>query len=351
MILKETPLHSWHKDQKAHFGAFANYDMPMHYGSALQEHYAVRKNAGMFDISHMRFVSISGNDALSQLELLLANDVFKLQVSGKACYGCMLTENGGVIDDLITYFENTNQYYLVLNAGCAEKDLQWIKNHTNQLHIQDFPERAMIAVQGPNAITIFVTLFPEYKMVQALNSFSGKMFSDCFIARTGYTGEDGIELVCEPKNAQRIWQKLFTAGVVPCGLVARDSLRLEAGLNLYGADMDETVLPIECGLRWTVDMKRDRNFIGKKAILAANPDTLRKQVGLRLSKQNIARHGAKILEGGVVTSGGYAPSLDCAVAFALVPQALTDSETLKVEVRGVSYPASVCSTRFYKRIQ
>ena len=347
--LKHTPLNQWHQDHKAQLAPFAGYQLPMHYGSALDEHRAVRATVGIFDISHMQAIRLQGAAATKALMRALANDIEKCSEPGKAIYTCMLNHSGGIIDDLICYRTAPDDYRMVVNAACFDKDLRWLRTHFPELTIETFPDHAIVAVQGPAALAALAKHFPQFSQGADMGPMHGKQIESGFIARSGYTGEDGVEIICERTIAIALFDALYKSGARPCGLAARDSLRLEAGLNLYGMDMDDTTLPSECGLSWTVDTKRDRDFIGREALIDADPATLRAQVGVRLGKQTIPRHGTRVIEGGVITSGGYSPSLDCAIGFAMVPQALKDRETLNLEIRGKAVPAKICSTRFYQR--
>ncbi|MDR2001209.1 MAG: glycine cleavage system aminomethyltransferase GcvT, partial [Zoogloeaceae bacterium] len=268
---KQTPLYECHVAAGAKMVDFAGWDMPIHYGSQIEEHHRVRRDAGMFDVSHMRAVDIADADAQIWLRKLLANDVAKLSLAGKALYSCMLNPAGGVIDDLIVYFFSPEKYRIVANAGTADKDIAWMRQQAEgfKVSIADRPELAMIAVQGPNARAKFWAAFPEAKAAsENLIVFQAAEWQDWLIARTGYTGEDGFEITLPAAQAPMAWRKLEAAGVAPVGLGARDTLRLEAGMNLYGSDMDETTLPTESGLRWTIALEdASRDFIGKPALL------------------------------------------------------------------------------------
>lgn len=330
--------------------------MPLHYGSALAEHKAVRTEAGLFDISHMRFAKVSGSDAKKAMMYLLANNVAKLTERGSALYSCMLSESAGVIDDVICYYHHDEEYRIVLNSSCAEKDLRWMNSTLSHydVAISDYPTLSMIAIQGPKAVEIFCKTFDEYQQVRRLKKFTSTEINSTFIARTGYTGEDGIEIVAEPEAIINICNTI-TKSTAPenkvslCGLAARDSLRLEAGLNLYGNDMDETISPIECDLGWTVALDSERCFVGKQALLEKNKKEQRHMKGIVMNKKAIPRAGNRIVEGGIITSGGYSPTLDCGIGFVLLPSQLKDHDKIQVEIRGNPVEAQVSSRKFLKQ--
>ncbi|MGL4996145.1 MAG: glycine cleavage system aminomethyltransferase GcvT [Deefgea sp.] len=345
---KTTPLYDCHLAANAKIVDFAGWAMPIHYGSQLKEHEIVRADAGMFDVSHMCVLDITGGDAKSFLRGLIANDVEKLTFEGKALYSGMLTPEGTVIDDLIVYLTHYG-YRIVVNAGTADKDIAWMlqqaKGQDVQIHVRR--ELAMIAVQGPNAIKkACKVLHEEWEAtVKALKVFQGFPFGaeedGWFIARTGYTGEDGLEIMLPADEAAMFWKALVSVGVAPIGLGARDTLRLEAGMNLYGHDMDETVSPLEAGMGWTIAWEpAGRDFIGRKAIEAQRAAGLTmKQVGLVLEGRGVLREG-QIVEvagvgSGVITSGTFSPTLKHSVAIARVPAA-TNAETdaVQVDLRG-----------------
>jgi aminomethyltransferase len=314
-VLKQTPLNAQHREAAAKLVEFGGWEMPLHYGSQIEEHHAVRRAAGMFDVSHMRVVEILGAGARDFLRRALANDVAKLDVPGRALYSCMLNERGGVIDDLIAYFLADDAFRIVVNAGTADKDIDWLLRLASDcspgLDIVSRPELAMIAVQGPSARKLAWHAVPGLEAAtSALRRFQGAFFRDWLVARTGYTGEDGFEVMLPAPLAPRAWRALAEAGVKPCGLGARDTLRLEAGMSLYGQDMDETTSPLESGLAWTVDLKAGRDFVGRAALDAAAGG--RALTGIVLLDQGVLRshqvvrtpHGE-----GVTTSGSFAPTL------------------------------------------
>lgn len=323
-----TPLYQQHQAAGAKLVDFAGWDMPLHYGSQLDEHHKVRQDAGMFDVSHMAVVDIKGADAKPFLRRLVANDVERLQ-QGKALYTCMLNEQGGVIDDLIVYYCTPEYYRVVVNAGTRNKDLAWMQQQAQgfTVNITERTDLAMLAIQGPQARNKAAQVFDaaQREAVSQLKPFHYAEDKGWFIARTGYTGEDGFEIILPAVAAPALWQALQKAGVSPCGLGARDTLRLEAGLNLYGSDMDETTTPLESNLAWTVALNpADRQFIGRAALEQQQqqgvPQCL---VGLVLEERGVLRNHQKVIAEGVgegeITSGGFSPTLGCAIALARVP--------------------------------
>ncbi len=352
MSLKQTPLNAAHRAMGAKMVDFGGWDMPVNYGSQIDEHHRVRNDCGMFDVSHMRVVDIRGGGARAFLRVLLANNVDKLTRSGKALYSCMLLDNGGVIDDLIVYFMNEQWFRVVVNAGTADKDIAWMKRQAADSHpelqIVDHSELAMIAVQGPNARRkVWEALPGSEELTAGLLPFCAVEMGAMFIARTGYTGEDGFEIMLPAKAAPFFWANLAEKGVHPIGLGARDTLRLEAGMNLYGQDMDEAVGPMESGLAWTVDLKSDRDFIGKAALLASPP--ARKIVGLLLMDRGVLRGHQKVhTEQGMgeITSGSFSPTLDKSIALARVPVGVKIDDTVQVEIRDKMLTAQVVKYPF-----
>ena len=335
-----TPKHDEHVATGAKIVDFGGWDMPLHYGSQIEEHHAVRTSAGMFDVSHMLVIDLQGPGCRDFLRFLLANDVDKLKQPGKALYSCMLNPDGGVIDDLIVYFLGAEDYRLVVNAGTAEKDLAWIEELAQAFSVQVTPRRdlAMIAVQGPKAREIAAELLPENERAKALAipPFSGQSIGDWFVARTGYTGEDGWEIMVPARDAVGTWRSLTGAGVMPCGLGARDTLRLEAGMNLYGSDMDENTSPLESGLTWTIAFEpADRDFVGRSALEKQRQSGLQwKFVGLVLEDRGVLRnHQRVVVEGqpdGEITSGGFSPTLGRSIALARVPAGIGDRAAVEV---------------------
>ena len=351
-----TPLFTEHARLGARLVPFGGWDMPLHYGSQIEEHHAVRRAAGMFDVSHMRPVDVDGPDALFFLRHLLANDVARLQAPGKALYSCMLNEAGGVVDDLIVYARGPHGYRLVVNAGTADKDIAWMcaQGDGFMVGIRPRDDLAMIAVQGPQARKLSTPLLPESIRAGAmqLNPFFAAEGADWFVGRTGYTGEDGFEIMLPNAQAVDLWRALYTAGVVPCGLGARDTLRLEAGMNLYGQDMDETVGPLESGLGWTLAWEPvERDFIGRAALARIRDDPARREfIGLLLTGRGILRSHQKVLSNGVevgeITSGGFAPTLDGSIALARVAPGL--GESCEVEIRGKPVAVRVVKPPFVR---
>jgi aminomethyltransferase len=338
---KQTPLHAAHVAAGARMVDFAGWDMPVNYGSQIEEHHTVRRDAGMFDVSHMLALDLAGPDATRFLRGLLANDVAKLGESGKALYSCMLDERGGVIDDLIVYRFSDDDYRIVVNAGTADKDVAWMRQRIAasgaDVTLQERRDLAMIAVQGPRAIERARAALPELAAARDIPApFSGIRSGDLLIARTGYTGEDGLEIAVPATRVAAMWNALAAAGVKPCGLGARDTLRLEAGMNLYGQDMDEEVSPLDAGLSWTVDMKDDaRDFVGRAA-LRAKP-AARRLLGLILEDKGVLRSHMKVFTAageGETTSGSFSPSLEKSIAFARLPLATQPGEAVEVDIRG-----------------
>jgi len=329
--------------------------MPIHYGSQIQEHHQIRRDAGMFDVSHMVILDIKGPQVRPFLQMLLANDVDRLKDSGKALYSCMLNEQAGIIDDLIVYFLNDQWYRMVVNAATREKDLSWINQHAQpfEVEINERSDLAMIAAQGPNARQkCHAALGEKITAAQDLNAFFAVQCGELFVARTGYTGEDGYEIMVPNEQAPAIWNALSAQDIKPCGLGARDTLRLEAGMNLYGQDMDETVTPLESGLGWTVAWEpANREFIGRdplERLRKSVPAT--KFVGLVLTTKGIFRAHQKVvvenLGEGEITSGSFSPTLNVSIAMARVPKQTGD--TCTVEIRNKRLAAKVVKLPFVR---
>ena len=356
---KKTPKHHKHVEAGARIVDFGGWDMPLHYGSQKEEHHAVRKRAGMFDVSHMTIVDLRGERVREFLRHLLANDVAKLQDYGKALYTCMLNEQGGVIDDLIVYFLDETWFRLIVNAATRDKDLAWIRQHADEyeVDVSERAELAMIAVQGPKARELAATCIDAEWREQALalKLFMGMEAGDLFVARTGYTGEDGWEIVMPASQAPDIWDQLLAAGITPCGLAARDTLRLEAAMNLYGSDMDETISPLEAGLAWTVAWDpEDRDFIGRDPLEAQREDPAKRRfVGLLLEDKGVLRnHQRVVVEGfgeGEITSGGFSPTIGRSIALARVPAG--DYDKAQVDVRGKLLNVRLVKTPFVRNGQ
>ena len=351
-----TPLYQQHVDAGARIVDFGGWDMPLHYGSQKEEHHAVRQNAGVFDVSHMTIVDLYGDRVRQFLQHLVANDVAKLKDYGKALYTCMLNADGGVIDDLIIYFIADTEYRLVVNAATRDKDIAWIsaRAESYSVNVVERPELAMIAVQGPNARQLAADCIDAESRgaALALKPFNGMQAGDMFIARTGYTGEDGFEMVMSADAAVAAWECLLAAGVVPCGLGARDTLRLEAAMNLYGSDMDESISPLEAGLEWTVAWApAERDFIGRTAIEGGRhaPDR-RRFVGLLLEDKGVLRNHQKVVVAGVgdgeITSGGFSPTIVRSIALARLPAG--DYDRAQVDVRGKLLSVRIVKTPFVR---
>lgn len=352
---KRTPFYDLHVKANAKIVDFAGWDMPLHYGSQIQEHHQVRQHAGMFDVSHMGVVDLHGADATPYLRRLVANNVDRL-TEGKALYTCMLNEKGGVIDDLIIYKIANDFYRIVINAGTREKDLAWMRmqGETFDITLTERTDLAMIAIQGPEVKDKVGRFLPKEQadVILNLKPFTFVTKKELFIARTGYTGEDGYEIILPVSEAAKVWETCTLFGIAPCGLGARDTLRLEAGLNLYGADMDETVSPLESNLAWTVIMDpEDRDFIGREALEKQKSQGVKNRlVGLVLEGPGIIRNHQKVIikdDGeGEVTSGGYSPTLEKSIALARIPVGTSDQ--CFVEIRNKQIPAQVIKPPFVR---
>jgi aminomethyltransferase len=331
---------------------FAGWEMPLHYGSQIAEHQRVREHAGVFDVSHMRAADVEGARAREFLRRLLANDVGKLKQPGMALYSCMLNESGGVLDDLIVYRLADSSYRVVLNAGRADTDLAWMRRQrgSERAEIQERDDLAILAVQGPRARERVWEAAPELKAAsEPVKRFAAVQIGNWTVARTGYTGEDGFEIMLPGGEAPRFWQALLAQGVAPAGLGARDTLRLEAGMLLYGQDLDETVSPLESGLEATVDLTSLRDFTGR-AELTRRPVT-RNLRGLKLEARGVPRAGCRVLTAhgaGQVTSGTFSPTLNQPIALARVPKAVTAGEEVEIEIRDKMLPARVVKYPFVR---
>ncbi|WP_198265100.1 glycine cleavage system aminomethyltransferase GcvT [sulfur-oxidizing endosymbiont of Gigantopelta aegis] len=360
--LKETPIIKAHQDMGAKLVDFGGWNMPIHYGSQIDEHHQVRQDAGMFDVCHMTIVDLRGCEVVAYLAKLLANDVAKIaDKPGKALYSCMLNNNGGVIDDLIIYSMDTAWVRVIVNSSTRVKDLAWMRTQIGNMAV-DLEERhdlAMIAVQGPNARALAgKALGDDIAGGEALKPFNALLINagadnERFVARTGYTGEDGYEIVCPNDQAEAMWRQLEAVGIKPCGLGARDTLRLEAGMNLYGNDMDETQSPLESGLSWTVDFSNEsRQFIGRAALEKQKQQGIKyKFVGLILQDKGVLRaHQEVIVDGtdlrGELTSGSFSPTMQKAIGFARVP--LEAKETCQVAIRKKQLNAQIVKLPFVR---
>lgn len=355
-MLAKTPLYTNHLAIGAKMTNFHGWELPLHYGSQLNEHHSVRRHAGMFDVSHMTVVDILGAGGRAFLRKLLTNDVDQLAHMGRALYSCMCNEHGGIIDDLIVYQRAPDNYRLVLNSATRAHDLAWLREKIAGFSagLQERHDLAMIAVQGPEALqkTLSILNAAQIDAISTLTPFECVDVDTWFFARTGYTGEEGLEIIVPQEDIAALWTSLLAVGVSPCGLGARDTLRLEAGLLLYGQDMNETTTPLESALAWTIKWEpSERDFIGMGALLSQKQQGIaRKLVGLTLLDKGIMRTGqAVIVEGqadGVITSGGFSPTLGHSIALARVPVAT--GETVLVDIRGKKLCARVGKPRFVK---
>ncbi len=353
---RQTPLFSLHQELGARLVDFGGWDMPVQYGSQIGEHHAVRRAAGVFDVSHMCVIDLAGERVRVFLEQLLANDVGRLKVPGRALYSCLLKDSGGILDDLIVYYLGERSFRMVVNAGTRDKDLAWIRARAAAygVTVTERTDLAMLAVQGPEARAKAAQLLSaaDAAAALALDVFSGRELGGWFIARTGYTGEDGFEIMLAAADAVPAWRSLNSLGVASCGLGARDTLRLEAGMNLYGNDMDESTHPYESALAWTVALKpATRDFIGRAALepLAA-AGSPRKLVGLLLEDRGVLRSHQKVIIAGVgegeITSGTFSPTLERSIALARVPAAT--GAAVQVDIRGKLLNARVVKPPFVR---
>ncbi|WKD49547.1 glycine cleavage system aminomethyltransferase GcvT [Microbulbifer spongiae] len=352
-----TPLYDAHVAAGGKMVDFGGWDMPLHYGSQLEEHNKVRTEAGMFDVSHMTVIDIEGSGARDYLRYLLANDVAKLDGNpGKALYTGMLNDKGGVIDDLIVYLRDPG-YRLVVNCATREKDLAWMRQQAKPFDVElaERPQLAMIAIQGPSAIhRAKVALGNDWAAaIDALKVFQSAARGDWFVARTGYTGEDGLEIMLPGEEASGFWCALTDAGVAPCGLGARDTLRLEAGMNLYGHEMDEDISPLQANMAWTIAWApEDRDFIGRATLVQERAQGGRqKLVGLVLEERGVLRAGQPVVvdgteDRGIITSGTFSPTLGHSVALARVPASVGNSA--QVEIRRQLQPVKVVKPCFVR---
>jgi aminomethyltransferase len=356
----KTALYDTHVLQGAKIVDFGGWEMPLHFGSQVEEHHAVRRDAGMFDVSHMGVVDLSGERVREFLKSLLANDVGRLKIPGKALYSCLLLPSGGVIDDLIVYFMSDTWFRVVVNAGTRDKDLAWIRRHATAFGVtlRERDDLAMLAIQGPNAREKTLPLLASSQRAAAreLAPFCGAVLETWFIARTGYTGEDGFEVMLPAADAAKTWNALRAQGVQPAGLGARDTLRLEAGMNLYGNDMDENHHPLESGLAWTVAFEPgDRDFIGRQALENLRRTAGHELVGLLLEERGVLRSHQKVImtgtaedaaPAGEVTSGTFSPTLNRSIALARIPK--TAASRVLVEIRGKLHAARIVKPPFVR---
>lgn len=353
-MLKQTILNAAHRAMGAKMVDFSGWDMPLHYGSQVEEHHAVRRDAGMFDVSHMLVIDVEGTEARGFLRSLLANNIDRLQIPGKAMYSCLLNTQGGVLDDLIVYYLREDWFRIVVNAATCDKDLAWMNTQRDklapQLKLTARRDLAIIAVQGPHARAKAWQAAPEMRAAsELLKPFQAADCAPYFVGRTGYTGEDGFEVILPAHHADAFWHALAAAGVRPIGLGARDTLRLEAGMNLYGQDMDEQVTPLESGLAWTVDLQAERDFIGKSAL--KEQGVTQDLFGLVLIDKGVLRNHQKVHTqqgAGEITSGSFSPTLNQSIALARLPKAVPLGEVVQVAVRDKLLSAKVVKYPFVR---
>lgn len=361
--LAKTPLHKMGVELKAKFTSFGGWEMPLQYGGISHEHEAVRTASGMFDISHMGKFTLQGENLIDQLQRLVPSDLNRLQ-PGQAQYTVLLNPQAGIIDDIIIYYQGINatgtqKVLIIVNAATIDKDKAWLWQNldSQQVEFQDISrDKVLIAVQGPKAtshLQAFVT--EDLTQIKSFGHLETTLFGQpAFLARTGYTGEDGFEVLVDESAGIELWQSLARAGVIPCGLGARDTLRLEAAMALYGQDIDETTTPWEAGLGWLVHLDSKDDFIGREILTQQKINGVKRRlVGLRMQGRNIARHGYPVLSSdevvGIVTSGTLSPTLGYPLALAYVPtQLATINQNLAVEIRGKVYPAVVVKRPFYR---
>lgn len=353
----KTALFTLHQAMGGKLVDFGGWDMPLHYGSQLEEHHKVRRSAGMFDVSHMTVIDVRGTDAKAYLQYLLANDVARIDsLHGKALYSGMLNHDGGVIDDLIVY-NMSGWYRTVVNCGTRAKDLAWMHKVAADfsVELEERDDLAMVAIQGPDAIALTRQVLGSDRasVIDSLSVFQGLQSGDWFIARTGYTGEEGLEIMVPNSEVASFWQALADAGVFPCGLGARDTLRLEAGMNLYGHEMDDTISPLVANMGWTIAWQpAERDFIGRQAIETERAGGVtRKLVGLVLKERGVLRAEQVVRidgsdERGIITSGTFSPSLGYSIALARVPVAIGDH--CQVDMRGKQVRVEVVKPNFVR---
>ena len=364
LLLSRTHLYELAVELKARLTPFAGWEMPVQYTGISAEHQAVRTSAGMFDISHMGKFALQGKDLIPLLQKLVPSDLSRLQ-AGQAQYTVLLNADGGIIDDIIFYYQGETETgeqrgILIVNAATAEKDKRWLLSHleADTIDFQNLSaEKVLIAIQGPLAIGYLQRLVKEdLTDVKPFGHLDATVLNQpAFIARTGYTGEDGFEVMLDPEVGVELWRSLYEVGVTPCGLGARDTLRLEAAMALYGQDIDDTTTPIEAGLGWLVHLDTKEDFIGRSVLeQQKTAGVKRRLVGLQMLGRNIARHGYPVMYRGEivgeVTSGTLSPTLGYPIALAYVPvDVATVGQELEVEIRGKAYPAVVVKKPFYQR--
>ena len=351
-----TPFYDTHKSLGAKIVDFHGWEMPLQYSGIVDEHINVRTNAGLFDVSHMGRFEIKGSDSFACLQKLITNDLGKL-ADCQALYSPMCYEDGGIVDDIIAYRLSHDHFLVVVNASNRSKDFDWIVKHSQSAVVENVSDRtSLLALQGPRACDALQKLVePDLQSVRPFNLVHASIDGvECMISRTGYTGEDGFEIFFESSKIE-VWDKLMqhaeTFGIKPSGLGARDTLRIEAGLMLYGNDMDENTTPLEVPLKWTVSFDKKESFVGKKALIDSHPT--RRLVGFEVLEKRIARQENKVLvdgqEVGFVTSGSFSPTIRKSIGFCFVPASILQGQSIQIDIGGKRYEAKVTSTRFYKR--
>ncbi|MEB3309816.1 MAG: glycine cleavage system aminomethyltransferase GcvT [Snowella sp.] len=365
MSLARTPLYAVVLEQKPKMTAFSGWEMPVQFTGLKQEHAAIRNGVGMFDISHMGKFVMQGQQVFAELQKLVPSDLSRL-TPGRAQYTVLLNEQGGIIDDIIIYHQGETETgeqraTVIVNAGTKDKDKDWLLTHleSSKVNFADLSaEKVLIAIQGPNALATLQALVPDnLGDLPAFGHLETTVFDEpAFIARTGYTGEDGFEVMTDPETGEQLWRSLLGVGVIPCGLGARDTLRLEAAMCLYGQDIDDNTTPLEAGLGWLVHLDTAGDFIGRAILEQQKAEGVnRRLVGIEMEGRHIARHGYPVVsEGkpiGEITSGTQSPTLEKAIALAYVPSSFSKmGQTLEVEIRGKAYPATVVKKPFYKSV-
>lgn len=355
----KTPLHQQHLDAQGQMVDFYGWSLPMSYGSQLEEHHAVRRHAGMFDVSHMAIVEVTGDQAHDFLRYLLANDIAKMKQTGRAQYTLMLNQQGGVLDDLIVFFAEQQRYRLIFNAANAQRNIDWVKQqaHDYDVVVSYLQNLANVAVQGPKACELVQTLKPELsEQLSNLKPFRFIESQQWWLSRTGYTGEDGLEIMLPAGEVPAFWQSLLTAGVKPCGLGARDTLRIEAGLNLYGQDMDESTLPMESNLDWVVSWKdTERDFIGRQALEIQAGKSSQHLMGVVLLERGVLRSGQQAYSGdivqGTVTSGTFSPTMQRGIGLIRVDKSVTINDQVAISYRRRVMQAQIVKPPFVRQGQ
>ena len=347
--MNKTPLHNAHIQLGAKMVNFSNWEMPISYSSLIKEHNAVRNAAGIFDVSHMSVFDFDGGNQIAFFKKIFANDIKKIYKDNKAIYGALLNEEGGILDDLIIYHAN-NKFRLVSNCSTREQNKQWLEKYAVEfgVKVMERSDMGILAIQGPDALNKILEIKEIDAQVNTLQSFGCMFEGDKLYARTGYTGEDGLELIVPTQDINHLWDQALELGCTPIGLGARDTLRLEAGLNLYGNDMTINNHPYESNLGWTIDMSdKNREFIGKNALLSIDQSKSQKIVGIILQDKGVLRSGYEITHEqgkGVVLSGSYSPTLQSSIGLARVDQGY--KENGKVMIRNKVLNIDFVSPRF-----